>query len=230
MKVALFDLDGTIFRGFSTHVYADFLTSRNLMHKKSAKKIKELFASYYRKEIPYRKMVGDLAIFWGEGLKGFKKKEVKKAAFEYDVKKHLYGFTPPFMKLLKENGFKTILITGANEEIVEPVIKATGIEEHYSTTFKVKNGIYTGEVEFLCTMPEVKQKMVDEIEKEYGLEGAVGGGDTDHDIPILERVKFPIAIFPNEALERAAKERNWLIIKDESVESLERIKKYIGIA
>jgi phosphoserine phosphatase len=77
-----------------------------------------------------------------------------------------------------------------------------------------ENGRYTGEVAGTPSFREGKvQRLLDWLQGTGAeLAGSTFYSDSHNDIPLLERVDYPVAVDPDEHLRRHARDRGWRII------------------
>ena len=72
---------------------------------------------------------------------------------------------------------------------------------------------FTGEIEDADLIMNKAAILTRALRKEdITLEGSIGVGDTESDIPMLEMVETPIAFNPNQKLLTHAKRRGWKIV------------------
>jgi phosphoserine phosphatase len=81
-----------------------------------------------------------------------------------------------------------------------------------ATKAKIKDGKYTGELEFYC-YGEGKAEMIGKVAAEQMLDltGSYAYSDSITDLPMLEAVGHPVAVNPDRELRREAERRGWKI-------------------
>ena len=131
---------------------------------------------------------------------------------------------------MKNKGYENVLISGSPYDIIENLAGRIHADKIFATSYETENGIFTGMPLNNCAIKDVKREIVLNYIKErnFDLINSTGFGDSDHDLVFLEIVGRPVAIFPNEKLEREALINNWLICRDEN-SSFDRIREYLHI-
>ena len=88
-----------------------------------------------------------------------------------------------------------------------------GVDHVIATTLVVKDGRYTGEVDFYAYGPN-KADAMEELaaERGYDLAESFAYSDSETDAPMLDAVGHPFAVNPDKALRRIAEEKDWPIL------------------
>lgn len=229
-KVGIFDVDNTLSRGFYIVKFPEMLYQEGLFPKGDLRKIREIFEEYGKEDYPYEQFAWDLVKRFGRGIKGRKQEDIQKLGEIY-IRQHSdekFSFTDDLIRLLKNKGYRTIVIGGSPYEIVLPFSQSIGIDECFATTYETESGIFTGEVMLNCAINETKKDIVQRYVKEHEIDtrNSTGFGDSHNDLAFLELVGYPVAILPNQNLEEIAKRHGWLICKDDN-KVLESVKLYL---
>ena len=124
----------------------------------------------------------------------------------------LHRLSPAAVRRVREHkraGHRTVLITGALECFVRPLQPL--FDEIVPTRLEVRDGRYTGD---LVTPP-----LVGEARSAWLVSHATAGGfdlkrsyayaDSHSDLPLLKAVGNPVAVNPDVALYRVARNRRW---------------------
>jgi HAD superfamily hydrolase (TIGR01490 family) len=125
---------------------------------------------------------------------------------------HLYIY-PQAASLLfayRRQGSKLVLITGQDEIMAKAYADALGLDFVIGNRFKFSEGKIKGLIKPLC-YGEGKVEMARIFAKEQGfyLSEAVFYSDSHADLPLLEAVKQPVVLNPNQQLAELAKQRGW---------------------
>lgn len=213
MKLAIFDLDGTIIRGTSCE--------------------RLLFEKLYRERIIGRDQLwayaGFLARWWTtlgptvikrnkSYLSGLEVKRVEAAARDL-AKQILPGyFNPRVVERIKKHGKdrdNLVLLTGAPNFLAEPVGQALGMEHVVGSQLDSREGVFTGGIPLLHPFGPEKVRLAQDLCTRLGcvLGEAFAYADTYDDLPLLASVGFPVAVCPDRRLRRAALERKWETIE-----------------
>jgi HAD superfamily hydrolase (TIGR01490 family) len=125
---------------------------------------------------------------------------------------HLYIY-PQAASLLfayHRQGTKLVLITGQDEIMAKAYADALGLDFVIGNRFNTKDGKIIGLTKPLC-YGQGKVEMAQQFAKEQGFElsQAVFYSDSHADLPLLEAVKQPVVLNPNQPLAELAEQRGW---------------------
>jgi HAD superfamily hydrolase (TIGR01490 family) len=214
-KLAIFDIDGTIFRKNLHFELLDELSWRGIFSKEARKVIVRAYASWLEHRGTYEDYRKKIVGIYEKEIKGRRQNDIidasrKVAEFNKD---RVYIFAMDLIKKLRAQKYIIIAVSGSPIEIVSEYNKYLKLDEVFGSTYETDGkGKYTGKAIF----EPVRHKghLVGQYISEKGLtlDGSVGVGDTESDISFLEMVKRPIAFNPNSNLERVARRRKWKII------------------
>jgi HAD superfamily hydrolase (TIGR01490 family) len=107
-------------------------------------------------------------------------------------------------------GRDVVLVSASGEEMVRPIGEQLGIEDIIATRMTIKDGRYSGEVEFYAA-GQNKVHAVRELAaaRGYDLADSYAYSDSISDVPLLEAVGHPTAVNPDRGLRKVATERGW---------------------
>lgn len=119
---------------------------------------------------------------------------------------------------MKNKSYKPVIVSGSLHEIIYPFAQQFDINEVFATTCEIIDGQFTGILENNMILGEVKQKIIKLYIQNNLIDpkSCAGFGDTEQDISFLGLVGYPVAIKPNEELERIGKEKNFCICHDDN--------------
>jgi HAD superfamily hydrolase (TIGR01490 family) len=118
------------------------------------------------------------------------------------------------VKRHREAGDFVAIVTGATPYAARPLARELGIEHVVCTELEVDaGGCFTGNLHRpLCYGAGKIERARLVAEREgFVLEEAIFYSDSITDLPLLERVKTPIAVNPDARLKRIARQRRWRI-------------------
>lgn len=109
-----------------------------------------------------------------------------------------------------EAGRLVCIVSSSPAEIVEPLAEMLDVDMSIATRAVVKDGKYTGELEFYC-YGAAKTEAIQELAAERGIDlgDSYAYSDSITDLPMLEAVGHPVAIDPDRQLAAIAAERGW---------------------
>ena len=215
-KVAVFDIDGTIFRSSLLLELVERLIQKGLFPETTR-------AAYEREEREWLDRKGDYEAYinrvvqvFAEQLKGVSYDEVNYLSGEIveEKKDRVYRYTRDLIKELKGRGYYLLAISHSPKLVVDGFAYEMGFDKAYGTIYEVgPNECFTGTVEDKDLINN-KAAVLQRAMRKEGLtfEGSVAVGDTESDIPMLEMAERPIAFNPNAKLYKHAKVRQWDVV------------------
>lgn len=214
-KLAIFDVDGTIFRKNLHFELIDELSWRGIFSKDARKKLVEIYANWLEHRGTYEEYREKIISTYEKELKGCLQEDIidasrKVADFNKD---RVYIFTRNLIKKLRKDNYTIIAVSGSPVEIVKEYNRHLKLDEVFGSVYETDGkGIYTGKTIF----EPVKHKghLVGQYIAEKGLtlKSSVGVGDTESDISFLKMVERPVAFNPNMNLEKVARRKKWKIV------------------
>jgi len=214
-RIAVFDIDGTIFRRNLAFELIDELAWLKIFKKEVRNTLITLYTKWLDHKGTYEEYRKALIGLYAESLKGCKKDDILKASKMVVpfYKDRTYIFINNLIAKLKKEKYHIIAVSGSPSEIVEEYNKYLKFDAVFGSVYETdKNGIYTGNTIFEPTLHKghvVKQYT---SEKKLTLVGSYGVGDTESDAKFLEIVDNPIAFNPNLNLKKIAEKNGWRIV------------------
>ncbi|MFC1629943.1 HAD family hydrolase [Patescibacteria group bacterium] len=220
-KIALFDIDKTIYNGYTLFLLSEHQLKEKTIKQDCFDKICEDFEMYKRGVINYETTITNLLIHWAKGLKGISYVTVSKQAKHFLEGKgnRFYPFLKPVIELLQET-HQIYLVTGEPKFIGQIISDLYQITGFIASEFETKNGIFTGEVKTFLAKREEKKESIKQLLEEHKTEHSFALGDSEGDIEMLNSVENAICISPTEGLRKIAKEKGWIITKPDEVENI----------
>lgn len=215
-KIAVFDIDGTIFRKNLHFELINELAWLKIFSSEVRRKLTEVYTSWLQHEGTYEDYRKALVEMYAMHIKGVSEEQVKKAAkivIPFQAKR-TYIFAEELIKDLREQGYHFLAVSGSPQEIVE---EYNNHYLHFDHVFgsiyeQDENGIYTGKAEFEPSLN--KADVVKQYVYEHGLtlDDSYGVGDTESDGSFLRLMAHPIAFNPNKNLKAVAEKEGWRIV------------------
>lgn len=225
MIAALFDLDGTLYTG---HIWQDLAR-----HHWATRRHRFWVLAYLaRNMVPlplYRLGLMSQAAFfhaWGETmawlLRGWSLHEAHDLFEQLAEEQIVPNLRPDVRQRLKEHqsaGHLVALVSGTFAPLLETIARHIGVSHAIGTPLQVRNGQFTGRIVPPLCQGEGKPRRVQSYLTTLGFEIEWGGSfayaDRDTDLPLLDLVRHPVAVYPDEALLAHARARGWSVIGDE---------------
>ena len=215
-KVAVFDIDGTIFRSSLLIQIVDRMIEEGIFDKRvSADYAKQKLAWLDRKG-DYESYIMAVVKVFVRNIKGVEYGVFARIAEEVvaEQKDRVYRYTRDLIKDLKKRGFFLLAISHSPKGILDHFCKRLGFDKVYGMIYETgPSDRFTGEVADMHLILNKALILRRAVEKEnLELEGSVGVGDTESDIPFLELVSEPLCFNPNAKLYAHAKRNKWRVV------------------
>lgn len=215
-KIAIFDIDGTIFRKNLHYELIVELAWMKVFPKDVLQKLREVYTNWIEHIGTYEDYRRSLVDLYGEHIKGCSEEDVLKAARSVVPfhERRTYIFAEDLIKRFREEGYHLIAISGSPIEIVKEYNESyLKFDQVFGSVYeKDAEGLHTGAAEFEPSRDKgaVVQQYV--FDHNLTLDGSYGIGDTESDISFLKLVTHAIAFNPNQNLKKAAEEFGWRIV------------------
>lgn len=215
-KVAVFDIDGTVFRSSLFLELIERLFERNILDQSGSEALHDPLEAWRNRKGTYEAYVNKAVEIFKDNIKGVAYADVADIAGEIIEEKrhHVYRYTRDLLKKLQKEGYFILGISHSPKFIVDGFGYEQGFDKTYGYFFTTgPSGNFTGLVEEGDIMANKAAVLERAVRKEQlTLEDSVGVGDTESDIPMLELVTHPIAFNPNKKLFDHAKRRGWDVV------------------
>lgn len=219
MKLALFDLDGTLLPIDSDHGFGEFLIRRGWADAEAYRRRNdEFFQQYQAGRLDIDAYVDFATAPW----RG--RSEAELAALSADFVREVVrpALRPAALDLVRRHqaaGDRVAIVTATNDFITRPIADLFEVPELIATELeRDAAGRVTGRIRGVPSFREGKIARVEAWlaglgERLEGFASTVFYSDSTNDLPLLERVSHPVATNPSPALERVARERGWTVLR-----------------
>ncbi len=215
-KVAIFDIDGTIFRSSLLIELTDALIQEGIFSKETKESYQEAYNNWLNRSGSYDNYIHAVITAFIENIKGVKYDdflEISKKVISFHGNR-VYKYSRDFIEELKKKNYYLLAISHSPKILVEEFCEKMGFDKSYGRILEIDNQKkLTGEVLYLDFIEDKAEVLRRAIEKEkLSLKESIGMGDTESDIPFLEIVERPICFNPNQKLYDHAKEKGWEVV------------------
>lgn len=214
MGLAIFDLDNTLLNGDSDYLWGRFLVSKQLVDGDYYEKENQRFYDEYK--------AGQLDIFEFLAFSLQPLSQHSLPALQQLHDEYMQTVIRPLItraarQLLQQHrdqGHILLIITATNRFITEPIARELGVEHLLATDPEMLDGRYTGRVAGIPCFREGKVQRLEAWLKQTGRNLAESWfySDSHNDLPLLERVRYPVAVNPDDTLADHASQKGWPII------------------
>ena len=213
-KLAVFDIDGTIFRSNLQFELIGGLAYDGIFSKETKDKLVDSYRNWLHNRGTYNDYKDELIKRYKMELKGKNKDDIvavaQKVISFYHARQFIY--TKKMIEELKKDHL-LLAISGSPIEIVKEYNKYLEFDDVYGTVYEInKDKIYTGEVVYAPVKNKADALKIYVAEKGISLKKSIAIGDTESDIPMLELADTPIAFNSDEELYKYAKKKKWKIV------------------
>ncbi|MEX0672677.1 MAG: HAD-IB family hydrolase [Candidatus Paceibacterota bacterium] len=215
-KVAVFDIDGTIFRSSLLIELVENLIDRGLFPQEARELYRKERAGWLDRTSGYEAYINAVVRSFLKHIKGVPFLEFDEIASDM-VDRHrsrVYRFTRDLIAQLKSEDFYLLAISQSPKGVLDKFCDSFGFDKVYGRFYELGPGDrFTGKVVDEHLIANKANIVKRAVEKEgLTLEGSYGVGDTEDDMPFLELVTHPIAFNPNSGLYRYAKINDWRVV------------------
>ncbi|MCE9541203.1 HAD-IB family hydrolase [Candidatus Kaiserbacteria bacterium] len=215
-KVAIFDVDGTIFRSSLLIQLVETLIAQGAFPEDTKKVYEKQQQRWLDREGDYEEYIMAVVEAFRKHLKGVHYGELADAAERLvdEQWKHTYRYTRDLIKDLKAKGYYLLAVSHSPKTVLDKFCPRIGFNKAYGIVYEIgPQDRFTGGIVDEHLIYNKSNIVKRALEKEnLTLVRSVGVGDTESDIPFLEMVAKPICFNPNQKLYRAAKRLKWNIV------------------
>ncbi|MCO6439997.1 MAG: HAD family phosphatase [Nitrococcus mobilis] len=214
MALAIFDLDNTLLAGDSDYLWGRFLVDKEIVDGSEYTAENERFYQAYQ--------TGTLDIhgYLRFALRPLAQHEpgqlrAWRAQFiDERIRPIVLDQGRELVESHRSRGDTLLIITATNRFLTEPIAALFGIDHLLATDPEMAGERYTGAIQGIPTFREGKIKALETWSKHTGhqLTDSYFYSDSHNDIPLLERVAYPVAVDPDPELRQQATQRGWPII------------------
>jgi HAD superfamily phosphoserine phosphatase-like hydrolase len=215
-KLAVFDIDGTLFRWQLFHELVFELKSRGFFSAAEAEALDTALLSWQAKHVSWRDYEGlviktidaNLQIITPSDLEAAAQAVVQRSGHK------IYNYTARLLRQLHTDGYHTLALSASQQEVADQFAARYEFDDCIAATYeRTSDGKYTGIKSRI--VHGRKHELIEEFlnqHPEVTLDGSVAVGDSDGDISMLELATVPIAFNPSEDLLKQAIEHGWKIV------------------
>ncbi len=215
-KVAIFDVDGTIFRSSLLIQVVNRLIEKKVFPTSTRRVYEREYERWLNREGDYDAYIGAVVEAFVGHLKGVHYSELADAAEEVvdEQSKRVYRYTRDLLKDLKKRGYFLLAVSHSPKTVLDKFCPRLGFDKTYGMLYEIgPTECFTGNIteeHLILNKAAIVRRA---IEKEnLTLTHSIGVGDTETDIPFLEMVGKPICFNPNSKLYRYAKRMKWNVV------------------
>ena len=215
-RVAIFDIDGTIFRSSLLIELVEALIEAKIFPAKARKLYAKSHRAWLDRQAGYDPYINRVIKAFDQNIKGVRRRDFAKVARRVAGlhKNRVYRYTRALIQDLKKKRYYLLAISRSPTYVVRAFGRKLGFDKVYGTFFEVhEDNRFTGKVLHLDIIKDKARVLYRAVEKErLTLQGSVGVGDSESDIPFLKLVERPICFNPSSKLYRIARRNKWPVV------------------
>ncbi len=217
MNLALFDLDNTLLSGDSDFEWSQFLVEEGVLDR-------ELFEAknlaFYEQYKAGTLNIGEFLDFQLKPLSRHARKVLDDWHEEFMRRKVRPMMGAKARDLVSKHqaaGDVCVIVTATNSFVTAPIAREFGVEHLIATDPEQKDGEFTGRVAGVPSFREGKVLRMESWLAEHGWSWESFGttwfySDSLNDLPLLAKVKQPVAVDPDATLRAHAEKQGWAVI------------------
>lgn len=219
MKLALFDLDGTLLPHDSDHAFGEHMIALGWVDERAHREANDHFYRQYQAGCLDVDAYVDFATAPWRARSEAEQQAALASFMRERIEPHLHEVARDLVRAHQRAGDTVAIVTATNEFVTAPIAAALGVDTLIATRLERDHqGRVTGRIAGTPSFREGKIARVDDWLATLGRRWAdyphtVFYSDSPNDLPLLERASEPVATNPSPALEAIALERGWRILR-----------------
>jgi HAD superfamily hydrolase (TIGR01490 family) len=217
VNLALFDLDNTLLNGDSDFEWSQFLIRIGVLDRELFE-VKNL--AFYNQYKAGTLDIHEFLDFQLKPLSRHSRKTLDEWHRQFMRESVLPMITQPSRDLVRQHreaGDVCVIITATNSFVTAPIARELGVEHLIATEPEQREGEFTGCVAGVPSFREGKITRLESWLVEHGwtLDGfddSLFYSDSHNDLPLMCKVKHPVATNPDDSLRAHAECHGWPII------------------
>ena len=222
-KLAIFDIDGTIFRSSLIIELFNELVRRGVYPLSAKLEVERDYLKWLNRKGHYNDYLMKLVRVFYRNISGCSVKQIEpavKAVIKWQ-KDRVHRYPRQLLKDLRAQGYFILVISNSPEPVVKRFAKSMGFDDAIGHVLEMSDGVYTGHSILNDTVQPgtawmdkivILNRFIADRKLNIDMAHSVMIGDSEGDLPLLSSVGIPIAFNPSLPLAKIAKKRGWRII------------------
>src|SRR3989344_1834017 len=215
-KLAIFDIDGTIFRSSLLIEITEALIIEGIFSENVRNIYNKSYKNWLNRKGSYEKYIETVINAFVQNIKGVRYSDFTKVAKKVIIshQNRVYHYTRELVLDLKKKNYYLLAISNSPKVVVDEFCKKWGFDKAYGRVYELdKNEKFTGKIMHEELISDKAKILKRAIEKEnLTITDSFGVGDSESDIAFLKLVKRPICFNPNGKLYQYAKGAKWEVV------------------
>lgn len=215
-----FDFDASAFRKNYTYLLVLSCVQGGLIPKIAIAEVDKRYREYLNRHSSdsYLKFLDELlnVVCTERRFRGISLEDMRRVCERLALRssKQTHVIWEALFSVSKKCGYKTMIVTGSPEPAVKAFASLRGVDYWLATSLMHADGVYTGD--FSDSVARNKGKSVYEVIQDMDIDAeySIALGDSIQDLPMMQKVRYPIAIHPTAELYTACKQHSIPIIHE----------------
>lgn len=214
--LAVFDVDGTIFRSSLFIQLVEKLIAVGELPANIKQGYEPEHIAWLNREGSYADYIQAMVEVFHAHIKGLHYGTFADVAREVvdEHAKRTYVYPRDLIKRLRKEGYYLLAVSHSPKTILDMFCPTLGFDKVYGMVYDIgPEDRFTGTIverHLILNKANIVRRVVEQ--GEATLEGSVGVGDTESDVSFLEMVESPICFNPNSVLYRHATLNKWKVV------------------
>lgn len=212
-KVAIFDIDGTIFRSSLLIEVVEALIAAGIFPERIRKQYAQAFIAWQDRQGSYDDYIWSVVRAFEKHIKGVSEADFTRISRQVIAfrSNRVYRYTRDLLRELDRKGYFLLAISHSPRQIVYEFCRRLGFDKVYARMYEIDSRKkFTGKTLFVDLINDKAKVLERAVATEnLTLRGSIGVGDTESDVAFLKQVDRPICFNPNTKLYTHAKRAGW---------------------
>lgn len=219
MRLALFDLDGTLIEKDSDHAFGEYMVARGWADAQAFREANDRFYQQYQAGALDIEAYVDFATAPWRARPAAEQHAVIEGFMQEVMRPVIRDHARALVRRHLDAGDRVAIVTATNEFITRPIADEFGVSTLIATQLaRDAAGRVDGRIQGVPSYREGKVARVQQWLATHGSSLAacahsVFYSDSTNDLALLRAVSEPVATNPSPALEAIARERSWRILR-----------------
>lgn len=216
-KLAVFDIDGTIFRSSLTIALINGLVEKGIFPKRAARAVARDYHAWLDRKGSYEQYLARVVAIYYRHIPGCAIRDVERVVHEIVAreKDRVYVFTRDLVRKLKQKKYFLLAISGSPDYIVSHFAGYMRFDAYFGSGLHRHQGKFTAREinsDAIRNKARVLKNFLTTAPFRVDLKHSIAIGDSPSDISLLKLVGRPIAFNPDDTLARYASRHGWEIV------------------
>jgi HAD superfamily phosphoserine phosphatase-like hydrolase len=184
-KFAFFDVDNTIYKGYSAEDFIEFAAHEGFIAQKYPQTYSEIIEKCVKKAINYNKTVQKILDLVSEAVGGKKSDQTNQLVIELLNQKDslFFDWVIPVIEKLLQKDFNIVLVSAAPDFVIHHLGKRIKAQHYFATPIPSQNNVFLGEPTKALNA-SAKVEAINSITDQNSF--IIGFGDSTGDIPLFK--------------------------------------------